>query len=73
MKLFQLVLHIHSKMLCHLFHALLDITDLVLQPIHVIFIGKHDALPFTRALIFNLENICILLQQGFRINCLQAQ
>ena len=73
MKLFQLVFHICSKMLCHLFHALLDITDLVLKPIHVIFIGKHDALPFMRVLIFNLKNICILLQRGFRINCLQAQ
>jgi hypothetical protein len=54
-------------MLCHLFHALLDITNLALRPIHVIFVGKHDMLLFTQALIFNLKNICISFQRGFEI------
>jgi hypothetical protein len=56
------VFHIPSKMLCHLFHTLLDITNLTLQPIHIILVSKHDTLPLIWALIFDLENICISLQ-----------
>jgi len=47
MKLFQPVFYISSQMLCHGFHALLDITNLVLQPIHI-FVGQCNCVSLQR-------------------------
>ena len=49
--LFDLEVHIPSKMFHNFIQTLLDILELVLDPVHVLFINGSKAVPLQRVVI----------------------
>ena len=67
--LVQLDIHISPKVVCNdvrnLPNALLDGSNLTLQPIHVVVINKSEALPFQWPVICHIKGFRTSLQRGF--------
>jgi len=69
--LFDLEVHIPSKMFRDFVQRLLDILELVLDPVHVLFVNGSKAVPLQRVVIVVGGGFQSSFQRGFRTAVLE--